>query len=115
MNRLPLLLLLSLFGCAAQASGTANDPTPFVPKPTEYSLDDCGSFVGWKALMATHCHGADSLNGAICEVDGGAVETSRAVDERTWECATTWDDSAHGGSICVHLTCETATVDGGAK
>jgi len=109
------LLCVILFGCATQASGTANDPTPFTPKPTAYALDDCGSFVGWKALMATHCHDSDTLNGASCEVDGGAVETSHATDSQTWECATTWNDSVRGGSICVHLSCETAPDAGGAR
>lgn len=100
--KLPLLFAFTLItGCAA-------------PRPAthEYAIDDCGSFTGAKAYASTHCNGTDTIVAASCAIDGGPVETSRAADAHSWECATTWNDSARGGSICVQLECE--TVDAGA-
>lgn len=105
------LLVSILFGCAAPAS-SGDGPTPIAPKLVTYDASSCGTFAGYKALMAVHCRGVDTIAAAGCQFDGGPAETSRQVDPQTWECATTWDDSTRGGSICVQLECETV-ADGG--
>lgn len=104
--KLPLIGGALVLALAALGCGSAHDPAPTTTtRPAFYHVDSCGGFTGYKALMALHCNAGDVTTDAHCDVDGGAVETSMGVDDHSWECGTTWNDSQAGGTICVHLTC----------
>jgi hypothetical protein len=99
-------MLTVTFACAGCIGRT--EPLPYEPVPsssTAYPIDRCASFVGATALIGAHCDGDDTIATASCDVNGGKLDSSHG-DARSWQCDSTWTDTARGGELCAHLVCE---------